>query len=143
VAGSDPNGRPFSNLRIWWESDLPFPYTSYECELRILNRIDGDGHLVCDIYSTSEDFHWIAGQDVYVPVRDSDGGFVALLMVRLFGFDLDDVPDGTDDRKAALRSSLGNLKRRAEALYRRRGGTPRTIERKVPRTPLRGVREKP
>ena len=51
----------------------------------------------------------------------SDGSWQGELVVRLFGFDLRGVRAGDDARRAGLRSSLGNLKREAEALFRARG----------------------
>lgn len=116
LRGLDPEGRPFAALRVRFESDLPFPFSTYDCDLRILNRIRADGLLECDIASPSRDFHWMAGRDLYVPVHASDGTWQAELVMRRFGFDLDDVPDGDDARAAGLRSSLGSLKREAQAL---------------------------
>ncbi|MHC5212596.1 MAG: hypothetical protein ACYTG2_17930, partial [Planctomycetota bacterium] len=114
LRGTDSAGKPFASVQIFFRCDLPFPFTSYGCHLRILNRLDGADRLVTDVYSTSDDFHWMAGRDVIQPVRDAAGEPVGLLLVRQFGFDLDNVPDDDDDRRAAIRGSLGNLKRRAE-----------------------------
>jgi hypothetical protein len=122
LRGLDPRGKPFAALRVRFESDLPFPFSGYACDLRILNRLREDGHLVCDIASPSRDFLWMAGRDLYLPVLASDGSWQGELVVRLFGFDLRGVPDGDDARRAGLRSSLGSLKREAEALFRERGG---------------------
>ena len=126
LRGLDPEGRPFAALRVRFESDLPFPFSGYACDLRILNRVRADGRVACDIASPSRDFHWMAGRDLFLPVSASDGSFQGELVVRLFGFDLRGVPDGDDARRAGLRSSLGSLKREAEALFRERGarGTP-------------------
>lgn len=121
LRGTDPAGRPFSALKVRFESDLPFPFSSYDCDLRILNRVRADGRVVCDIASPSSDFHWMAGRDLYLPLETSSGAFVGTLVVRIFGFDLVNVPDGDDARRAGLRSSLGSLKREAEALWRARG----------------------
>jgi len=121
LRGTDAAGRPFSALKVRFESDLPFPFSSYDCDLRILNRVRADGRVVCDIASPSADFHWMAGRDLYLPLETSAGTFVGLLAVRIFGFDLVNVPDGDDARRAGLRSSLGTLKREAEALWRERG----------------------
>ncbi|MFT7669807.1 MAG: hypothetical protein ACI8X5_002514 [Planctomycetota bacterium] len=126
--GSDSDSRPFSTLSLRFRCDLPFPFTTYSTLLRILNRFDESGVLYTDIYSTSNDFYWMAGRDVFLPVTTTDGEWVAFLLVRHFGFDLDGVPDGSDDRQEALRSSLGNLKRNSERLYRNRpepNGAPR------------------
>jgi hypothetical protein len=116
--GEDPLGAPFAALAIRFASDLPFPFTGYSCGLRILNRIDAAGVASTDIYSTSSDFHYLAGRDVYLPVADARGATVAFLVVRLFGFDLVGVPDEPAHRVMALRTSLGNLKRNAEARFR-------------------------
>ena len=43
--------------------------------------------------------------------------FGAYLLVRDFGFDLDGIPDGSKQVKEALRSSLGNLKRKADRRF--------------------------
>ncbi|MCG3134102.1 MAG: hypothetical protein HMLKMBBP_01388 [Planctomycetes bacterium] len=143
VRGKDASARAFTASRMFFEQDLPFPYSTYSCDLRIVNRVGGDGNLVCDIWSPSKDFDFMAGQDVFLPVRDPSGAFVALCCVRVFGFDLDSVPDGEDDVRAALRSSLGNLKRRSDALFAARtaaGGKPRTIDGSVPPFVVRGVK---
>jgi hypothetical protein len=121
LRGLDPAGRPFAALRVRFESDLPFPFSSYACDLRILNRVRADGRVACDIASPSRDFYWMAGRDLFLPVRASDGSFQGELVVRLFGFDLRGVPDGDEARRAGLRASLGSLKREAEALYLERG----------------------
>jgi len=120
--GEDPAGRPFATLALYFRCDLPFPFSTYSCDLRILNRLGADGRLETDIYSTSADFHWMAGRDVFLPVEDSAGERVAYLVVRTFGFDLDGVPDGRSHRQAGLRQSLGHLKRWAEAARREREG---------------------
>jgi hypothetical protein len=121
LRGTDPAGQPFSALKVRFESDLPFPFSSYDCDLRILNRVRSDGRVVCDIASPSPDFHWMAGRDLYLSLETSSGAFVGTLVVRLFGFDLVNVPDGDDARRSGLRSSLGSLKREAEALWGERG----------------------
>lgn len=118
LRGLDARGQPFAALKVRFESDLPFPFSSYDCDLRILNRLRDDGRLACDIASPSADFHWMAGRDLYIPLQASDGSFQGTLIVRLFGFDLSGVPDGDDARRAGLRSSLGCLKLDAEELYR-------------------------
>jgi len=118
--GKDEAERPFSALTIRFTCDLPFPFSDYSTRLGILNHFDDAGVLSTDIYSTSSDFHWLAGRDVFLPVTTSDGEWVAFLLVRHFGFDLDGVPDGADDRRVALGGSMGNLKRNAERLWRAR-----------------------
>lgn len=132
VRGSDERGHPFAALRMFFEADLPFPFSTYTCNLHILNRTDERGDYVCDIYSPSKDFLWMAGRDVFVPVRDSSGTWQGTLMVRLFGFDMKGVPDGDGDRRAALRAGAGALKREAQVIFARYGGAPRTIERTTP-----------
>ncbi len=124
LRGLDPRGSPFAAVRVKFKSDLPFPFTSYRCDLRILNRVRADGRIVCDIASPSRDFYWMAGRDLFVPVTASDGAWQGEIVVRLFGFDLRGVPDGDDARRAGLRSSLGSLKREAETLFRERAVTP-------------------
>ena len=121
VEGLDENGQPFSALSMYIRSDLPFPYSDYELDLNVLNRVDAQGRLVTDIYSTAKDFYWLAGRDVFLPVEASDGAFCGYLIVRVYGFDLKGVPDARKHRRAALRGSLGNLRRKVEPEYRRRG----------------------
>jgi hypothetical protein len=116
--GTDSADRPFSTLTIRFRCDLPFPFSSYTTRLGILNQFDDANVLYTHIYSTSEDFYWLAGRDVFLPVTTSNGDWVAFLLVRHFGFDLDGVPDDSDNRREALRGSMGNLKRNSERLYR-------------------------
>lgn len=137
LRGFDPDGRPFAALRVRFESDLPFPYSSYVCDLRILNRVRADGRLACHIASPHRDFYWMAGRDLLLPVRASDGSFQGEVIVRLFGFDLRGVPDDDDARRAGLRSSLGCLKREAEELFRARGGTGEPSGGKLPEFSVR------
>jgi len=138
--GLDPRGAPFASLRIHFRCDLPFPFSEYRCDLSILNRTGRDGTLRCDIVSTSRDFLWLAGRDTFLSVRASDGTWVGTLVVRWFGFDLRGVPDGDDARRAGLRSSLGSLKREAEALFTASGARPRTTDGRVPNFDVRGGR---
>lgn len=114
--GEGPVG-PFTAHRIEFKCPLPFPFGGYTCDLRILNRLDGEGNLLTDIHSASKGFHWMAGRDVFLPLRDADGEWVAMVMVRQFGFDLKGVPDGESHRWTALRSGVGNLKRLAEPRF--------------------------
>ncbi len=132
VRGLDPRGSPFAALRVKFKSDLPFPFSTYRCDLRILNRVREDGRIVCDIASPSHDFYWMAGRDLFVPVTASDGTWQGELVVRLFGFDLRGVPDGDDARRAGLRSSLGSLKREAETLFRERAVAPGITHGSIP-----------
>lgn len=117
AVGDDGPRGPFCALRSAFECDLPFPFTSYACDMQVLNRLDGEGRLVCDIWSQSEDFLWFAGRDVLLPVTTSDGAWVGTLVVRQLGFDLRGVPDGDRHRVESLRMNLGNLKRDAERRF--------------------------
>jgi len=126
------------SLQLSFRVDLPFPFSTYSCLLRILNRIDEDGRLVTDIYSTSDDFYWMAGRDVFIPIATTDGDFVGMLTARWFGFDLDGVPDGEGARLAGLRAGLGRLKLRAETAYASVDGGPRTTGGVVPPIVVRG-----
>jgi len=114
--GKDESGSPFSFLTLRFRCDLPFPYSGYDCDLQIVNTTDG-GLARTDIHSTSPDFHFLAGRDLFLPVEDSDGRTVAYLLVRHFGFDLDGIPDKPKHRIVALRGALGNLKRKAERAF--------------------------
>lgn len=114
-SGTDERGNPFRLVKLYFRCELPLWYPDYECDLRILTRIDAAGRLSTDLYSKSGDFHFLAGRDVFLPLVASDGEAVGNLVVRLYGFDLDDVPDRASHRREALRGSLGNLRRRAEA----------------------------
>lgn len=118
---ADDESPSWSTLRLDFKCDLPFPFSGYRCDLRILNEIDDQGRLVTHIYSTSDDFYYMIGKDVFLPVDTSDGERVGYLLVRDFGFDLDGVPDKAKHRQAAIRSSLGNLKRRAQARFAESG----------------------
>ena len=136
VTATDPDGLPVAAYRVAFEQDLPWPFGGYDCDLRVRNRLNAAGELEADIYATSSDFHWIAGRDRFLPVTTSAGDPVGHLVVRVYGFDLDGVPDGRKHRKAALRGSLGNLKRKAEARYAEAG--PRDVPGELPLPPLRG-----
>lgn len=134
--GTSSEHGEFSGLRLYFRCDLPFPFGNYQCNLHMLNRIDHRGRLVTDIYSTSPDFHWLAGRDVFIPLTTGSGASAGQLLVRVYGFDLDGVPDRNAHRMRALRASLGNLERRAEAQ-----GTPsRKPESGVPDYVIRGLR---
>ena len=138
VVGEDPEGRPFSALEMKFKADLPFPFSSYNTKLEILNRYRPDGVLQTDIYSTSSDFHWLAGRDVYLPVETSGGEFVSYLVVRHFGFDLDGVPDKRANRQEAVRGTLGNLRRNAEPCW---DGVARRDPSFLREVPLQGNRD--
>jgi hypothetical protein len=134
LLGQGSSGRPFMALQIEFRCDLPFPFGTYDCRLHVLNAFDERGRMVSDVYSTSEDFLWMAGRDTLLPVSDGEGRFVALLLVRRFGFDLAGVPDGDGARRAAIRGGVGNLKRRAEALFEQR-----ERELRAPEAPLSAI----
>lgn len=116
--GTDPEGLAFAIVRFGMRNDLPFPFGSYEAEVFNLYRTDRLGRLVTDVYSLSEDLHWAAGRDVHLPVHTSAGEQVATVIVRLYGFDLDGIPDARRHRRTELRRNFGNLKRKAEARFR-------------------------
>ncbi len=139
VRGKDELGRPFTVVRMWFVTDLAFPYSSCSSDVRIRTTLDEDGHLCTDMYGRGDDFYWIGGQDVAIPIYASDGDFVASLVVRAYGFDIRSVPDGDGARTGVIRGSLGNTRLRAERHYRESGGVPRTLEGKIPTFVVRGV----
>ena len=142
VEGRDPQGLPFRALKAGFKADLPWPFGTYRCDLRVLNRFDTSGGLVCDVRAWNDgprdDFVWLAGRDHYFPVRDSGGAWQGTLVVRWFGFDLRGVPDTDSARRAGLRAGLLCLKREAEALQRARRDAPRDPGRVLPEFPVRG-----
>lgn len=131
LVGTSETLGDFAALRVRVRSDLPFPFTHYDCDLRVLHVLER-GMLVTDIFSPSRDFHWFAGKDWYLPVRASDGTWLGTLIVRVSGFDLSGVPDGDEDRKSGTRTALGSVRRRAEASFAAAGSVPRTIEGAIP-----------
>lgn len=140
VVGVRPDETPFAGLNIYFRAKLPIPLMTYSCDLRIYDHLDREGNLVTNIHSSSPDFHWMAGRDVFLPVTKGTGEWVATLVVRQFGFDMAGLPDGDEDRQAAVRSTLGNLRREAEALFR---DTPRSqvpSAGQIPRVTIRGWR---
>ena len=132
LRGTDPDGRPFAALRVDFRSGLPFPFSSYDCDLRMLHRLDAQGRLISDVHSPSADFYWLAGHDQFLPVLDSSGGFVALLCVRVFGCDLRGVPDAQSHHEAGARGGIGNLKRAAEKLWSSHGERAAVFQGSVP-----------
>jgi len=110
----DVGGAAFAAHEIYFRCDLPFPFGDYECDLNVLTHTSGAGDLVTDIYSPSDDFRYMLGRDVLLPAETAAGETVAILRVRFFGFDLSGVPDSAGNRREAMRSSLGNLRRNAE-----------------------------
>jgi hypothetical protein len=124
---------PFAALRLSIRSDLPFPFSHYDCTLGVLHTLGGDGVLATHIYGAGEDFYWFAGSDLCLPVETASGAWVGTLIARVSGFDLRGVPDADDDRKAGTRAALGHLKRRAELAYEKRAASgPRTIRGAIP-----------
>ena len=117
LRGVDADGKPFAALKLEFRAGLPFPFGSYDCDLRMLHRLDAEGNLVSDVYSPSEDFYWLAGHDEFLAVLDSNGAFVAMLCVRVFGADLRGVPDKPSHLEKGAREGLGNMKRDAERLW--------------------------
>lgn len=117
LRGIDEWGLPFAQVVMRFESDLPWPFSTYEADVKMLHRFDQKERLVTDLYAKAKDFYWLAGQDVFFPVLKEDGELVAYLLVRRYGFDLDGVPDKASHRKEALRGSLANLKRDAEKCF--------------------------
>lgn len=140
--GKDPRGEDFAAVQLYFRCELPLWYPDYSCDLRMLTCLDETRRVECHIYSKSEDFYWLAGRDVFLPLRSSDSPESAprgYLVVRQYGFDLEGVPDGESNVREALRGSLGNLKRRAEAAAQ---GAPLTdpSELSVPPFAVRGRR---
>ncbi len=114
-----------SSTTVDFEFDLPFPFSTAEFRMFTLSRMLDDGSPILYLFASGDDLHWLAGYDVYHPVRDRDGNWVGTMMVRVFGLDLDGVPDGRGDRHDNLRGQFGNLRRGAEKLFasRNRGKT--------------------
>lgn len=137
--GTDAADQPFSVLGVTFTSDLPFPFGDYTTDLDVLNVVAADGAFVTFIHSASDDFNWLAGRDVFLPVTTSEGAYVGLLNARQFGFDLDNVPDGQGDVRAGLRAALGNLKRNAEAIFVAHADPPRNDARALTEFRLLGA----
>jgi hypothetical protein len=132
VRGSDPDGRPFAALALEFRSDLPFPFGSFTCDLRMLHRLDAAGRLESDVESTSEDFFWLAGRDTFLPVLDAQGSFVGMLCIRVSGADLRGVPDKLSHHESGAREGIGNLKREAERLWAAHGEREPVVKDSVP-----------
>jgi len=113
VCGEDPKGRPFASLSEQQLHDLPWPYANVPCELHVLERAEEGGRFVTETYSTSRDFYWLAGRDLYLPV---DGGF---LLVTSFGMDVRGVPDSRGDIADRMKSRLVSIQQDAERRARR------------------------
>jgi hypothetical protein len=110
--------RLMSTCQIDFKFDLPWPFSTAEFRMYTLNKMLDDGRPVLYLLALSEDLHWLAGYDLYEPVRDRDGNWVATMMVREFGLDIDGVPDGRGDRHDNLRGQFGNLRRDSERLFK-------------------------
>jgi hypothetical protein len=110
--------RLMSTCQIDFKFDLPWPFSTAEFQMYTLNRMLDDGRPVLYLLALSDDLHWLAGYDLYEPVRDREGNWVATMMVREFGLDIDGVPDGRGDRHDNLRGQFGNLRRDAERLFK-------------------------
>ncbi len=113
-----------SNLRIRAETlraaidcDLPFPFAGYRIDLRMLHQVETDGSIRGWFVGDSEDLHWYAGYDLFVPVYASDGVQVAQLQLRQTGVDVRGVPERSRDRRNGMRTVVGNLRLRAEARF--------------------------
>lgn len=129
---------PFDSNQIRFRSDLPWPFGDFSCHLRILNFLSEEGFLRTEVYSDSRDFYWLAGTDLFIPVRDSRGAFQGMIVVRASSFDLRGVPDGKKNRVRGLRSGLGNLQREAEPAFAKRGGRA-IVDRAIPDYRVTGV----
>jgi hypothetical protein len=135
-----PEGaRREARVRVSFRTDLPFPFGHYDCELDMRHRLDEGGHLVSDVTAVGEDFYWLAGQDLYLPLETGSGEFVALLYVRRFGTDLRGVPDQAEHLEAGCRQGMGGLKREAETLWRERGEREAIVRGLVPAFDVRGL----
>lgn len=117
---NEKGGLLAASLDIDFEFDLPFPFSTAEFHLHTLNRLLEDGRPVLYLHGTGDDLHWLAGYDVYEPIYDGKGEWVGTMMVRIFGLDIDGVPDGRGDRHDNLRGQFGNLRRDAERLFQAR-----------------------
>jgi hypothetical protein len=117
VVLDDADKHKMSSCEIDFEFDLPFPFSTAEFKMHTLNRMQENGSPILYLFATGDDVHWLAGYDVYEPVVDRDGNWVGTMMIRVFGLDLDGVPDGRGDRHDNLRGQFGNLRRGAERLF--------------------------
>jgi len=127
-----------ARVRVSFRTDLPFPFGHYDCELDMRHRLDERGHLVSDVTAVGEDFYWLAGQDLFLPLERASGEFVGMLYVRRFGTDLRGVPDKSEHLEAGCRQGQGALKREAEALWARRGERAPIVRGLVPAFDVHG-----
>ncbi|MFO0984023.1 MAG: hypothetical protein U1E76_20270 [Planctomycetota bacterium] len=140
LVGKDPAGNEFSSMRVFFENHIPFPFPNVEAELTVYDHFTADGSLLSEVYSSSRDFHWLAGRDSLLPVSTLQGAFVGVLYVRELGFDVAGVPDGVSDRIKGIRSALGNKKRIAEQLFADAGAKGEWVPGKLPRPPVTGAK---
>lgn len=121
VRAIDPNGVEHRAQTFRVNSDLPFPFGKYGGDNRVRLTVRPDGLVVNEVYlASNDDFYWLAGRDVFLPLKTADGRFICHLIIQEFGFDLDGVPESDGNRKEAVRSALGNKKRMTELLFRPR-----------------------
>ena len=98
----------FSSLEIEFEGDLPFPFGTVVCRMKIVDRIASDGIPYSEYYVDGEDFYWFTGRDTFIPVRTSSDEFVGCIVVGQLLVDVESVPD-TDSH----RERLAGLRRRS------------------------------
>jgi hypothetical protein len=128
-----------ARVRVSFRTELPFPFAHYDCELDMRHRLDAQGHLVSDVTAVGEDFHWLAGQDLFLPLQRDSGEFVCMLYVSRFGTDLRGVPDRAEHLEAGCRQGMGGLKREAEALWAARGEREPLVRGSVPAFDVHGL----
>lgn len=128
-----------ARVSISFRTNLPFPFSHYDCELDTRHRLDERGRLVSDVTAIGEDFYWLAGQDLYLPLERDSGEFVAMLYVRRFGTDLRGVPDKAEHLEDGCRQGMGSLKREAEELWRKRGSRQAVVRDMIPAFDVRGI----
>lgn len=118
--GTDAAGRSFAYYKLFYTWDLPFPFSSYDCDADVLIHFDAQNNLMTEMSARGDDLYWACAQSLFLPVLDRVGKQVCALMVQQFGFDLDGVPDGEGDRLQAYRSQVGSKKIFAEARFQKR-----------------------
>ncbi|MCP4771471.1 MAG: hypothetical protein GY879_08685 [Planctomycetes bacterium] len=117
VAASADQSCSAASLSVDFCTDLPFPFRDYSVDIEVLHRKRDSEDLISYLYGQGEDIHWLAGYDRYWTIRDSNGAPVATLIVRQLAFDIDGVPEESSHRREGMRSSLGSLRRTAEARF--------------------------
>lgn len=83
-------------------------FTSPRIEFTLRDRFEADGTFVTESFSTTERFGLLMGRTAYLPVYDSEGDFVALLLVAGM---VSDQPVWL--MRSLMRGNLGNLIERA------------------------------